>query len=470
MLRQCLIALLLPVAGAAQLTSEEVRGRQIYEFGTSPSGTAIEAVIADEKVAGAILPCANCHGHDGAGKPEGGLTPSNITWEALTKPYSVTRADGRSRPAYSVHLLKRAITMGIDSGDQPLSEAMPRFHLSLADASDLTAYIKRLGEPVDPGVTATAIRSGVLLPAAAASDDPASAMRQALLEHFRRLNLAGGLFNRRIELKFGNLPLDPRQTAKVVHDFLVSEPVFAVVGDFTGAESELASMLRDTGTPAIAALAPFPQLDSSPNPFVFYLDGGVREELAALATYAGERFRRQDLRISIVASPDEKSRGEAKWLAARLSMNGRTGVPIREDPLAISGDLVFWIRPEMPSAQAAAAEHTIVLAPGSLTGERRPSTAPANPGLLVALRSLTMESRSPAEQSWYRASACAALITRRDQTGWPGTYPAHAHPNPWRVSSHLAVHGGPARVTSSLKRSNSGKSPSATKEEQLQAC
>ena len=35
------------------------------------------------------MACANCHGFDGQGKPEGGITPSNLTWEVLSKPYGL---------------------------------------------------------------------------------------------------------------------------------------------------------------------------------------------------------------------------------------------------------------------------------------------------------------------------------------------------------------------------------------------
>src|SRR5712671_1740968 len=38
-------------------------------------------------IPGSILPCANCHGHEGRGKAESGTVPSDLTWDALTKPY-----------------------------------------------------------------------------------------------------------------------------------------------------------------------------------------------------------------------------------------------------------------------------------------------------------------------------------------------------------------------------------------------
>src|SRR5437016_3452699 len=100
------------------------RGRQIFESGTSPSGSAIEASIAgDGRLPGSVLPCANCHGRDGRGKPESGVVPSNLTWDALTKPYGLTHADGRTHPPYTERLLTRAITMGIDPAGNSLITA-----------------------------------------------------------------------------------------------------------------------------------------------------------------------------------------------------------------------------------------------------------------------------------------------------------------------------------------------------------
>src|SRR5882672_4421627 len=72
----------------------ERRGKQIYVLGTSPSGKDIFAYLGEGslEVPGSAMACANCHGLDGQGKPEGGVTPSNLSWEALTKPYGLAHA------------------------------------------------------------------------------------------------------------------------------------------------------------------------------------------------------------------------------------------------------------------------------------------------------------------------------------------------------------------------------------------
>src|SRR5580698_6972394 len=149
MIRTARLALLLcvmsPVHGQTASTQEE-RGRQIYLHGKNSSKTAITATVGgDTRVSAAVLPCGNCHGADGRGRPESGIVPSNLTWDVLTKPYRLTNSAGRTRPPYDERLLRRAITMGIDSGGNTLSPAMPRYDLSLLDAKDLIAYIHQLG-------------------------------------------------------------------------------------------------------------------------------------------------------------------------------------------------------------------------------------------------------------------------------------------------------------------------------------
>src|SRR5262247_889128 len=83
------------------LTLPESRGKQIYLHGTSHSGKEVMAYLGESslEIPGSSMPCANCHGLDGRGKPEGSITPSDITSESLTKPYGVIHADGRKHPA-----------------------------------------------------------------------------------------------------------------------------------------------------------------------------------------------------------------------------------------------------------------------------------------------------------------------------------------------------------------------------------
>src|SRR5262249_20515008 len=141
----------------SRLTPQEQRGREIYLRGISSSGKEISAVMGNSgtQIPASSIACANCHGPEGRGKTEGGVSPTNLTWDSLTRPYTVTTPSGRQHSAYDEALLKRAITMGFDPAGNQLHVAMPRFRMSLEDMADLIAYIKKIGKSLDPGLTAT---------------------------------------------------------------------------------------------------------------------------------------------------------------------------------------------------------------------------------------------------------------------------------------------------------------------------
>src|SRR5262245_15847385 len=115
-----------PAAG--RLTPQERRGKRIYLSGRSASGQEIKVLIGEGslELPATTMPCANCHGADGRGRPEGGLDPGDITWESLTKPYGHTHVSGRTHPAYTDGLLGRALLDGYDPAQTRLLAALPR--------------------------------------------------------------------------------------------------------------------------------------------------------------------------------------------------------------------------------------------------------------------------------------------------------------------------------------------------------
>lgn len=135
------------------------RGEAIFT-----TGGGVPAIVAngDRGVPVAGLACSTCHGDDGRGRREAGLDAPDITWPALSKPYDVTRADGRTRRAYSARLLIRAMTMGIDSAGNALGPAMPRYQLTSADADALVAFLQRLDDARTPGVSDDTIDVAVM--------------------------------------------------------------------------------------------------------------------------------------------------------------------------------------------------------------------------------------------------------------------------------------------------------------------
>src|SRR5258708_10635714 len=144
----------------------ERRGKEIYLEGTRPYGGEITASLGDPGAGfpGSSLACSGCHGLDGLGNPEGGIVPPNVTWGSLRKSYGHRHPDGREHPAYTEQSLRRAITMGVDPAGNRLGVAMPKYAMSAQDATDLIAYLKRLGKERDRGLTDRAIRIGAIVP------------------------------------------------------------------------------------------------------------------------------------------------------------------------------------------------------------------------------------------------------------------------------------------------------------------
>jgi ABC-type branched-subunit amino acid transport system substrate-binding protein len=270
------------------LSPQESRGKEIYLLGTSKSGRNILAYMGDEsmEVPGSAMPCANCHGLSGQGKPEGGIEPSNITWEALTKPYGVTHSSGRKHPPYTARALEFAITRGLDPGGNRLQYAMPRYQMSKEDLDDLVLYLKRLGTDVDAGISEEKIVIGTALPASGPLADMGQAVKDVITAYFAEVNSQGGIYNRRIELKFTETGANAATTRANIERLIKDEKVFAMTSVFlAGAEKEVLPALAQLETPVIGPMTLFPQPGSPLNRQVFYLLSGNTGQAQALVSF-----------------------------------------------------------------------------------------------------------------------------------------------------------------------------------------
>lgn len=248
------------------------RGRQIFEKGTSASGKEIIALMSGIEIPASVLPCAGCHGLDGKGKPEGGLTPSNITWHALQTDYEGQRKSGRIHPAYTTKTLKRAITMGLDPKGNKLHNAMPKYQMSQQDISDLTAYIKVLGATKTVGLTDTSIHIG-WLPLVQEKFAKVDAVQQQITRaFFQDINQKGGIYNRKIYLKDypdNNTPTD----------------LFALTGSAIFANQITSTKTFDIGTtPFIGPISTYPNKNAWHKATTFYVYPNLKEQIALLAT------------------------------------------------------------------------------------------------------------------------------------------------------------------------------------------
>src|SRR5215510_6668324 len=245
-------ALSLSTLAAAQLTAQQSAGKQLYLEGTSPSGKPFEAILSDGSthVPARLMPCGSCHGADGRGRPEGGVVPSDITWDSLTRPYRSEAALGRNRPAYTAYSLRRAITLAVDSSGHRLGVTMPRYRISPRDLGNLVEYLKLLDHEPEPGLTADTIRVGAILPTYAASaPDNIGAVLQA---YFDELSRQGGIYNRKIELVSLAASGTPAEVAAQARKFAHEKNIFAMLAPLSpGADREFAEFLDQFEVPTV---------------------------------------------------------------------------------------------------------------------------------------------------------------------------------------------------------------------------
>lgn len=358
------------------------------------NGAPLSASVGDPAmdVPASILKCSNCHGSDGRGKAEGGVTPANIRWEELTKPATSGPA-GRRRGAYSGKLLVRAIALGIDASGNRLDPAMPRYRLTHEQAADLVAYLEVLGRETDPGVTETSLKIGVVLPPASITGS-AQAIREVIAAFVLQVNEQGGFYGRKVRLSFVTSPDEIEARAGAIRDFVETEQPFALISSYVaGCEEEIGRYLEENKIPLIGPIALYAKDEPSRHRHVFHLVAGLAGQGEALGRFAAQlpqlkhsvalMVRREgDDQIRTLTETIGKRLIDGGWVAARDVALSETSTP---DWAALlwGGDTcsVFWFAPasgldEFYRAAVKAGSYPFLFAPSALTG-RELLSAPA---------------------------------------------------------------------------------------------
>jgi ABC-type branched-subunit amino acid transport system substrate-binding protein len=289
-------------AAGPELSPAEKRGKAFYLRGESSSGQEISATMSEIDVPASTLTCAGCHGTRGEGKTEGGVTAGNLTWSHLTKVYGHDDEGGRKHPAFSEISFTRAVTSGLDPAGNKLVVAMPRYRMPQQDMADLIAYLKRIETDFDPGISETNIVIGMLLPEKGALSGLGQSMSDVVQAYFAEVNNAGGIYNRKIELRvmYGDAKLTVSNLKHLIDD----DQVFAMVSGLTaGAEEGVANLTGEKEVPFIGPTTLLPQRGLPLNRYVFYLLSGLKEQASALVISAA---RKNDGTLAHVAilSPD----------------------------------------------------------------------------------------------------------------------------------------------------------------------
>ncbi|WP_131108334.1 ABC transporter substrate-binding protein [Pseudomonas sp. Sample_10] len=334
---------------ALPLTPSESAGKRLYREGVSASGEPIMARVGASGVLlpASSLPCANCHGSDGLGRPEGGVRPPDLSWSRLTSTYGQQQVNGRAYPAYTEGTLTRAIQEGRDPGNNRLDPAMPRFVLSMNDQRNLTAYLKRLADDRDPGLSPDSLHLGTLLPSTGALSEEGATVAAVLRGSVARINEAGGIHGRQLRLTILDPGPDRASAEQALDQLIEQEQVFALIAPLVPAlDSELVPRLEQAGVPLIGPLSL--QGSAQISRQIFEPLPGLREQMIALANYAAASLRVLQ-GPTLIAYPDEPGqRLAAEKLAQYLQDNAWQKVRLQpyesaQDELPLGSRSVFYL-------------------------------------------------------------------------------------------------------------------------------
>lgn len=336
-------------AQALPLSPSETAGKRLYREGVSASGEPIMARIgaAGMLLPATSLPCANCHGADGLGRPEGGVRPPELTWSRLSSSYGQQQVNGRTYPAYSEGTLARAIQEGRDPGNNHLDPAMPRFVLSMSDQRNLTAYLKRLADDRDPGLSPDSLHLGTLLPSSGLLGEEGATVAAVLKGSVARINEAGGIHGRQLRLTVLDPGPNRASAERALNQLIEQEQVFALIAPLVPAlDAELAPRLDKAGVPLIGPLSL--QGTAQVSRQIFEPLPGLREQMIALANYAAASLRVLQ-GPTLITYPDEPGqRLAAEKLAQYLQDNAWQKVRLQsyqsaQDDLPLGSRSVFYL-------------------------------------------------------------------------------------------------------------------------------
>jgi ABC-type branched-subunit amino acid transport system substrate-binding protein len=176
--------------------------------------------------------------------------------------------------------------------------AMPRYQMSPEDLADLVAYLKRIEDDHDPGLSDTSVKVGTLLPSAGPLAETGAAMRDVLAAYFNELNAGGGVFGRRVELQVAETGA-PAATAANARRLAEGGQVFAFVGGLSaGADRELLALAQELEVPFVGPSTLLPRPDA--NRYVFYLLPGMAEQARALVNFHAKRRAGVPAKVAVV--------------------------------------------------------------------------------------------------------------------------------------------------------------------------
>jgi hypothetical protein len=149
-------------------------GRRIYHQGLLASGAPLTGKRPDGTlVTGASAACATCHRPSGMGSVESDIQVAPITGRFLfpesgEKPLAtmdprIGKRMSLRRTGHTDASLALSLRDGIGSNGQSLTGLMPRYDITDADMTSLTAYLRQLSVQPSPGVEQRTIRFATVI-------------------------------------------------------------------------------------------------------------------------------------------------------------------------------------------------------------------------------------------------------------------------------------------------------------------
>jgi ABC-type branched-subunit amino acid transport system substrate-binding protein len=316
---------------AAELTEQELNGQRIYNQGIGQASITVLSGVSDIQLPARSMPCARCHGEDGAGQPIGGLMPSVITWPHLSKASGHQHGNGRKHPAFDDESLARLIRSGTDPAGNKLEPAMPRFLMSQEDMESLLAYLKQLQWIPDPGMESGRLQLATLLPV----EGPLAALGKEILDILRAslnlINKAGGVHGRLLKLEVADFTGEPATDLKNLETLMTGEH-FALLSPFlTGIEQQALALAETNRIPIIA---PFTSAEEGfpKGRYSFHLFGGLHEQTHALTAFVSQTLPQASV---AVLRPHGRFDQMAEAAGAQVATHGWEVADSSYDPASV---------------------------------------------------------------------------------------------------------------------------------------
>ncbi|CAI8933048.1 Amino acid/amide ABC transporter substrate-binding protein (HAAT family) [Pseudomonas sp. IT-196MI5] len=177
---------------------------------------------------------------------------------------------------------KRLYREGVSASGEP--------NMARVGASNRVLPAKRLAEDRDPGLTPDSLYLGTLLPTTGPLSEEGATVAAVLNGCVARINAAGGIHGRQLRLTILDPGADRVSAEKALDRLIDEERVFALIAPLAPAlDVDLAVRLERAGIPLIGPLS----LQGTPHTSrqIFEPLPGLREQLIALAEYAGASLR-----------------------------------------------------------------------------------------------------------------------------------------------------------------------------------